>query len=54
MVGTWKVSGEAQRQVTYRWLDGGFFLMQDGDLEQGGQRNKGIEIVGRERTFGAY
>jgi hypothetical protein len=53
LVGTWRVSGEAQGQVTYRWLDGGYFMIQDVDVEQGGRRNKGIEIVGRERPFGA-
>jgi hypothetical protein len=31
---------------------GGFFLMQHVDLEQGGQKIKGIEIIGYERAFG--
>lgn len=52
LVGTWKVSGEAQGQVTYEWLEGGFFLMQRVELEHG-QKNKGIEIIGHERGFGA-
>lgn len=26
LVGTWKVSGEAQGQVTFEWMEGGFFL----------------------------
>jgi hypothetical protein len=53
LVGTWKISGEAQGQVTYEWMEGGFFLVQHVDLEQYGQRNKGIEIIGHERVFGA-
>ena len=53
LVGTWNVSGGVHGRVTYRWLEGGFFLIQDVDLEQDGRTNKGIEIVGRERGFGA-
>lgn len=26
LVGTWKVSGEAQGQMRYEWKEGGFFL----------------------------
>jgi len=53
LVGTWKVAGGAQGQVTYEWMEGGFFLLQDVELEQYGQRIKGIEIIGHERLFGA-
>jgi hypothetical protein len=53
LVGTWKVSGGAQGQVTYEWMEGGFFLIQHVDLEQDGVRHKGIEIIGHERAFGA-
>ena len=53
LVGTWTVSGGAQGRVTYEWMEGRFFLIQHVDLEQHGQRNKGIEIIGRERGFGA-
>ncbi len=34
-------------------MEGGFFLIQHVDLEQQGQRIKGIEIIGHERQFGA-
>jgi hypothetical protein len=34
-------------------MEGGFFLVQRVDLEQYGQRVKGIEIIGHERPFGA-
>lgn len=53
LVGTWEVGGEATGRVTYTWLDGGHFLKQDIDLEQAGQRVTGIEIIGREKPFGA-
>ena len=52
LVGTWKVSGDAQGQVRFEWMEGGFFLIQHVDLEQGGQKTKGIEIIGYDRGFG--
>src|SRR5690606_17048297 len=42
-----------QGQVTYRWTEGGFFLMQEVDLVQNGQRIRGIEVIGHEQPFGA-
>jgi hypothetical protein len=53
LVGTWEISGGAQGRATYEWMEGGFFLIQRVDLEQHGQRIKGIEIIGHERQFGA-
>ncbi|MEV2272082.1 hypothetical protein [Nonomuraea africana] len=53
LVGSWRVSGGTEGAVTYRWLDGGFFLIQDVELEQYGQRITGIEVIGREKPFGA-
>jgi hypothetical protein len=53
LVGTWNVTGGAQGQVTYEWMEGGFFLLQHVDLEQDGQRLRGIEVIGHEQTFGA-
>ena len=53
LVGTWEVSGGAQGRVTFDWMEGGFFLIQHVDLEQHGQRIKGIEIIGHERPFGS-
>ena len=46
LVGTWEVSGGARGKVTFEWMEGGFFLIQRVDLEQHGQRIKGIEIIG--------
>ena len=53
LVGTWEMSGEVRGRVTFEWMEGGFFLVQHVDLEQHGQRVKGIEIIGHERPFGA-
>jgi hypothetical protein len=57
LVGTWKVSdptgeGAVDGQVSYEWLEGGFFLIQRVDLLQDGQRTRGIEVIGHERPFG--
>ncbi len=53
LVGTWQVTDEAQGQVRYEWLEGGFFLIQHVDLEHSGTRHRGIEMIGHERGFGA-
>ncbi|HEY0070212.1 MAG TPA: hypothetical protein VGE04_09620 [Chloroflexia bacterium] len=58
LVGTWAVfdpggAEGVQGRVTYEWMEGGFFLVQHVDLDQGGQKIKGIEIIGHEQTFGA-
>lgn len=53
LVGTWKVSGpDIKGQVKFEWMEGGFFLMQHVQLEQNGQKIKGIEIIGYDRPFG--
>lgn len=53
LVGLWQLTGEAQGQVKFEWMDGGFFLLQHVDLDQNGYHTKGIEIIGHERLFGA-
>ena len=53
LVGTWAMSGEVEGTVTYEWMEGGFFLIQHVDLEQHGQRIKGLEIIGNEKPFGS-
>jgi hypothetical protein len=58
LVGTWKISdpsgkGEIRGQVTYEWMEGGFFLMQTFDFVHSGRKVKGIEVIGHERAFGA-
>lgn len=51
LVGTWEVSGGAEGEVTYEWMEGDFFLLQHVDLEQYGQPSSGIEIIGHEQKF---
>ena len=53
LVGTWQVSGEAQGQIHYEWMEGGFFLVQTFDLDHGGRPIKGIEVIGHLHQFGA-
>jgi hypothetical protein len=52
LVGTWKQSGGIDRQIIYECTEGGFFLIQRVDLEQYGQKIKGIEIIGHVQLFG--
>lgn len=52
LVGTWQIAGDAIGTVTYRWMTGGFFLVQEGRLDLWGHRNEFTEIIGRERPFG--
>ncbi len=42
LVGTWNVSGGAKGQVSYEWMEGGFFLIQHVDLDSEGRNIKGI------------
>ena len=46
LVGTWQVAGEATGTVTYEWMSGGQFLLQHVDLEQAGDRVRGMEVIG--------
>ena len=52
LIGTWKQSGGVNGEISYEWMDGGFFLMQCVDLEQYGQPIKGVEIIGHLQPFG--
>jgi len=54
LVGTWKVSGpDIHGHVTFEWMEGGFFLMQHVDFVHGGNKIKGLEIIGHLQPFGA-
>jgi hypothetical protein len=48
LIGTWKVTGEAEGTVTYEWTEGGFFLLQH--VELGG--SKGLEVIGHDHKYG--
>ncbi|WP_397472577.1 hypothetical protein [Rheinheimera sp.] len=51
LLGSWIVTGGATGTVTYRWMDGGFFLLQEVDLIQNDMQIKGIEVIGHLRPF---
>lgn len=53
LIGIWKQAGELDGEIRYEWAAGGFFLLQHVDFLHGGQRIKGIEIIGHEFNFGA-
>lgn len=53
LVGTWKVSGDTAGQLSYEWMEGGYFLIARGDTEQSGRRTRHIEIIGYDREPGA-
>ncbi|MFF5175922.1 hypothetical protein ACFY3U_25310 [Micromonospora sp. NPDC000089] len=52
LVGTWRLTGEAEGTVRYEWLTGGFFLLQHVDLVHGGNHVVGLEVIGHDRPFG--
>src|SRR5262245_9786253 len=52
LVGTWEQSGGVSGEVTYAWMEGGFFLIQHVDLERYDHKIKGIEIIGHLQLFG--
>lgn len=53
LVGTWKVSGGTKGELSYEWMEGGFFLVARGDTDQGGQRTRHLEIIGYDQDLGA-
>lgn len=48
LVGTWKITGGAEGQTVYEWMEGGFFLIQRVDFGE----SKGIEMIGHEQKYG--
>jgi hypothetical protein len=52
LVGTWQVSGGSEGSVTYRWMEGGFFMIQDVRLSSDGIETVGMEVIGHLRPFG--
>src|SRR5882762_1943357 len=48
LVGIWNVSGEISGQVSFSWMEGGFFLVQYVDLEGA----KGLEFIGYDEDSG--
>ena len=48
LVGIWNVCGEVCGQVSYSWMEGGFFLVQYVDLDGA----KGLEFIGYDEESG--
>ncbi|MGZ3871363.1 MAG: hypothetical protein ACXVJD_00510 [Mucilaginibacter sp.] len=48
LVGIWNVSGEATGQVSFGWMEGGFFLVQYVDLDGA----RGLEFIGFDEESG--
>lgn len=52
LIGKWKISGkDVDGEVTFEWMEGGFFLIQKFDLNQNGHQ-KGIEYTGFDEETG--
>jgi hypothetical protein len=52
LVGTWNLSSDTKGQITYEWMEGGFFLLQHVDFVHDSHSIKGLEIIGHLRPFG--
>jgi len=57
MVGTWDLKGresgpdgEIHGQVTFEWMEGGFYLVQRVDFDYIGQKIKGVEYIGHDES----
>ncbi len=47
LLGKWKVSGGfVEGEVSFEWLEGGYFLVQQVNIKHGDQAIKGIEYIG--------
>jgi hypothetical protein len=46
LLGTWVVTGGAHGQVTFAWMEGGFFMVQEINLAE----TKGIEFIGYDKS----
>lgn len=47
LVGTWRMSGpDVHGQVSFEWLEGGFYLVQRVDINHAGNDIRGLEYIG--------
>jgi hypothetical protein len=52
LIGKWEISGpDVEGEVTYEWMEGGFFLIQRYEIRQQGV-HKGIEYTGYDEETG--
>ncbi len=52
LVGKWKISGDAEGQIEYKWLEGSRFLAQDVNITYDGREIRGVEIIGHLQKVG--
>jgi hypothetical protein len=52
LIGSWQVTGGVTGTVTYEWMEGGFFLIQQVDIERYDHHIKGFEVIGHLQPFG--
>lgn len=53
LIGRWRIEGpDVSGEVSYEWMEGGFFLIQRYDLTNYGSRHKGIEYSGWDEDTG--
>jgi hypothetical protein len=52
VVGTWKLTGGAEGEIRYEWMEGGFFLAQHVNLTAFGRNIGGIEVIGHLHRIG--
>lgn len=51
LVGSWNVKGpNITGRVTFEWLEGGFFLVQNVNFEYDGRKVKGVEYIGYDES----
>lgn len=51
LIGTWNVNGPIiTGTVNFKWLEGGFFLVQEVDMEYEGRKIKGVEYIGYDES----
>src|SRR4029450_8181816 len=53
LVGSWKVSGEAEGESSWEWMEGGFFLIHRGWSRREGGEQKSPQIIGYDRMPGS-
>jgi hypothetical protein len=52
LIGTWQLGEDTTGTVTYEWLPGGHFLVQNFDLTVHDHTVTGIEVIGHLKPFG--
>jgi hypothetical protein len=52
LIGTWQISGGSEGEATYEWLDGGYFLLQRGEVRRNGTPSRFLQVIGRDRSPG--